>query len=351
MKFIRRIMLMLLLLCMALGATSCNEGDAVTKNNETESDTATVTEETSSETTNTVYEKIGINVMSFNCKGEFGTVTVKNASPTATANLSVDVRGPKLNKMLIGEKIDIVGFQEMKPQWQNWLKTSLNYNYAYVGGCTEKSQEGGYVAYLKDKYTVIEWNVFWLSDGAPDAYANSWGGDYDRICTWVLFQDNASEQYFLFVNTHLDTKWSIAGKGAELIVEQVKALRSKYQTQLSVSELPAIFVGDMNSEPTGDNNAAYNSIVESGVFKDALTVSKGEKISSLLSTAPDIVYCKSEENVSKNGHRIDHIFVTANIEVLHYRAVYTATNLCKYGNYMSDHNAVIAEILLPSVTD
>ncbi len=286
-----------------------------------------------------------IKVMSFNCKNYFKTNgSIQNTLDTV--DMSISARGPKLNKMILGEAVDIVGFQEMGAPWQEWLEQSLDCSYAYVGGHTQRSGEGGYIAYLKDRFTPIEWKVFWLSEGAPEAPENSWGSKYDRICTWVLFRENTSDEYFLLADFHLDhvNENKQRDKQATLVVEQMMRLKAEYEAELSVSNMPVVMTCDANSEATWQ---AYKNIVGSGKFFDSLLCSSGETVSEKLSSSPDWIYYESEADFKTDSHRIDYIFVTENVSVLNYSMIHSASNLCKYGAYISDHNAIFAEILMP----
>lgn len=280
-----------------------------------------------------------LNVMSFNVL--FTEESRTPAGATVGADLKVSTRGPKLNALLLGEKIDIAGFQELSKPWRDWMKKNLAENYAYVGGVTQGSSEAGYVVYREDKYTVLEHGVFWLSEGAPTTVANSWKGDLDRICTWVIFRDKATQEIFLFMDTHLDHAGSSArNNGAKLIVEQIGVLQERIQTTYGVASAPTVLVGDMNSTP---DSGVYSKFTE--ILSDSLEASRGLSLESAYSSSPGLICYAKDADYKKDGHRIDYIFVSKNIVVQNYKMIHTASNRCPYGEYLSDHNAVIAKIV------
>ncbi|MBO5295430.1 MAG: endonuclease/exonuclease/phosphatase family protein [Clostridia bacterium] len=334
----RRLCLILLVLCTLL--ISCQTGDSPV----TDCGTATVTgSENETETTTAAPPKksITFNVMSFNV---YYNEAVKhpNNNSEYPIDTTVKVRGPKLKALLEGEKIDIFGVQEFSEAWRNWMKKNPLGGYAYVGGYTESTGESGYVFYREDKFSVAEYGVFWLSEGAPTTPANSWHGDHDRSCTWAIMQSKENGKYFLFMDTHLDNAGVAArNRGSRLIVEQIALLQTKVKDQYGVADCPVILVGDMNSLP---ESLVYQTFTE--VLRDARTVSLGDSVDAKYSTSPGMRYYRDGEDFLANGHLIDYIFVSKSITVKKYSMIHTSSNRCPYGEYISDHNAIIARITL-----
>lgn len=279
-----------------------------------------------------------LNVMSFNV---YGT----NSDNTETSNgdpvdMRIKRRAPHLNDILLGEQIDIAGLQEVNSVWQSWLKTGLDDSYAYVGTHTANTGEGGYIIYLKDRLTVVENGVFWLAEGAPSSSVVGWDGKYDRICTWALFQVTSTGEYLLFMNTHLDHQGTLArAYGAKLIIEQMEQLRTTIDSTCGVKDCPVILTGDMNSEP---GSAAYKKFVSA--LTDSFFAVPENPFDEDTSTSPGLYYRTDAESYVIDGHRIDYIFISAeNVNALTYSMLHTSTNLCDYGTFLSDHNAVIVK--------
>lgn len=280
-----------------------------------------------------------LNVMSFNVLGN--NSESKETSNGDPVDMRIKRRAPHLNDVLLGEQIDIAGVQEMNAVWQSWLEVGLDKAYAYVGTHTAKTGEGGYIIYNKKKLTALKDGVFWIADGAPSASVVGWDGKYDRICTWALFQVNQTSEYLLFMNTHLDHQGTLArAYGAKLIVEQMQQLRATIEDTYNVKDCPVVITGDMNAEP---GSAAYSKFTAGLV--DSFHAAPNNPFDEDTSTSPGLYYRTSEDAFVVDGHRIDYVFISKeNITALKYNMLHTATNLCSYGQFLSDHNAVVVAI-------
>lgn len=280
-----------------------------------------------------------LNILSFNVySGNSDHAEISNAD---TADMRIEKRADKLNDLLLGENISIAGLQEVNSEWQNWLSTSLDSSYAYVGSCTEATHEGGYIVYNKETFSLITDGAFWLAEGAPSTAEIGWDGKYDRLCSWALLRIKDTNNHILFMNTHLDHKGTLARKySSKLILEQIDELLLHFEETYHIRNCSVILTGDMNSEP---KTSVYRTFTE--ILTDSFHVAKNNSVEEKASTSPGLYHRVSEENYVKDGHRIDYIFVSNNsFEVLTYKMLHTATNLCPYGEYLSDHNAIIAQL-------
>lgn len=286
--------------------------------------------------------KTVMKVMSFNVWGGNSSNQTTADGSNKRVDARVSVRSKKLNVMLDAEAIDIAGLQEVKDEWKTWMRNEMDERYAFVGRSTQETGEGGYVIYRKDKYTVKDSGAFWLVEGAPTTPQKHPDSNFDRMCTWVIFQVTATGEYFLFLDTHLDTVDSVRAGQATVLVGQIPILQAKVKESYGTESCPVILVGDMNSEI---DTEPYN--IMSKVLCDTRTYSKGSTVARDFSTSPWFWYCKTEADYKKDGHYIDYIFVSKGITVKNHKMIHTATNLCPYGSYISDHNAMISEIELP----
>lgn len=280
-----------------------------------------------------------LNILSFNVySGNSDHAEVSNAD---TADMRINNRSDKLNDLLLSENISIAGLQEVNSEWQNWLNISLDSSYAYVGTCTEDTHEGGYIVYRKETFSLISDGVFWLAEGAPSTAETGWDSEYDRLCSWALLQINNTENYILFMDTHLDHKGTLARKySAKLILEQIDKLKLHFEETFQINNCSVVLTGDMNSEP---KSSVYRTFTE--ILTDSFHAAQNNSVEAKASTSPGLYHRVSEENYVKDGHRIDYIFVSNNsFDVLTYKMLHTATNLCPYGEYISDHNAIIAQL-------
>ena len=193
------------------------------------------------------------------------------------------------------------------------------YQYARDDG----KQKGEYSAifYNPDKFSVSESSTFWFS-GTPSRPSVGWDASMERICTWALFEEKHTKKKFYVFNVHYDHIGQNAREeSSRLVLDSIRSKAEKY---------PVILLGDFNVE---DDNAAYLSIIELGIFSDAKLVSKTKPYGT------EGTYNAFDWNRMPHP-RIDYIFVSKGANVLNY-AVLTD----HYGlKYPSDHFPVVADI-------
>ena len=279
----------------------------------------------------TVIKAMSLNLFSKNREN----VPVSGGEP---ADMRVAIRGPKVNALLLSEGIEIAGLQEVTPAWQGWLADGLDESYHYFGTCTHDTKEGGYIIYRADKFSALESGTFWIAPGAPTSPAKGWDTRYDRLCTWGLFQSKQTNAYFLFLDAHLDHIGEEAKRnGALIILKQIKLLQDKVLESYSVANCPVILTGDMNSIPTSEPYRIFTS-----QLNDSLLYAVKTDVEECDASSPGLYYQESADAILRNYYRIDYILVNRDrVDVLEYQMVHTATNLCTYGPYVTDHNAVI----------
>jgi len=220
---------------------------------------------------------------------------------------------------------DVFGIQEALPNQVIDIATSLSeYSFVGIGRDGEGKGESSNIFYKKEHFKLLDNSTFWLSE-TPDRISKGWDAALNRVCTYALFMDVESKQFFWVFNTHLDHKGEIARtRSLELILSKI--------AQLNTKDYPVIFMGDFNSEPNSDRIVALEK-----VMNDSRIVSK-EKPFGPSGTFNDF---KHNEPVSK---LIDYIFLSKNkrIKVLKYAVLSDSKDL----RYPSDHLPVFAEINL-----
>lgn len=216
---------------------------------------------------------------------------------------------------------DVFGVQEALPNQMRDMDSLLpQYNFVGVGRDDGK-EEGEYSAifYNKEKFKVLKSSTFWLSE-TPDQVSMGWDAVCNRICTYALFEDKASEKQFWMFNTHFDHVGVEARKNsATLIIENIKKINSQ--------NLPVILSGDFNMEDT------HKSIQ----FIE-LHLQDSKAIANL-EFGPNGTFNNFEFNKPVT-RRIDYIFVSKGIEVDKY-AVLSDSWDCKYP---SDHLPVFVKV-------
>ena len=287
-----------------------------------------------------------INAMSYNVWGSppKNTTKVYTAwnNPESIVVTDLDTRGTKVNALLNGEAIDIAGFQEVSGNtgWTEWVKSKLDEKYAYVEGNTTDIKSGVYIIYRKDMLEVLDNGLFWLYDGAPNSPKKYEKSTFQRICNWGCFRIKKTGEVFVFMNAHLDTVAEVRPLQATVITSQIPSIVNSVRDKFDVPVCPVILVGDMNARP---NTEEYEIITS--VLQDSIKISSGATEDINLSSCTGCWYCESDADYNKVGFRIDYIFVSKdNCSVLNYKMVQTSTNISPYGEYSSDHNAVIAQL-------
>lgn len=211
-----------------------------------------------------------------------------------------DLRKGYLCDIINLEAFDIFGAQEVKkPQLDDMLAALPDYRYIGVGRDDGK-EKGEYspVFYRKDKFKLLDFGTFWLSE-TPDKVSKGWDGLCRRVCSWGYFQRKSDKTRFYFLCTHLDHKGPQAKlEGAKLIVKFVKEHCKGENT---------IIVGDFNVH---QGSESYRIFSESGILKDTYDIAKYR-------FAPTGTFNAFSPN-RYTTHRIDHIFVSNDIKASRY---------------------------------
>ena len=280
-------------------------------------------------------------MMSFNLYG-LNRQDVTSSKPERPVDGTSAHRGPMLKKLLLGEDIDVAGLQEIALHWKTWLRENLSDHYEVISVELGDHNDGSAVVYRKDRFLARDIGNFYLVLGAPGIPAKNPESHFARVCLWVVLKELATDRYFLFLATHLDTVESVKSEQARVLADAVPRLREAIKRKYRIDDCQLIMVGDMNSRPESEQYPILTSNL-----RDSRIVSEGRTVDGKICTSPGLRYCESEADFKRNGHLIDYVFVTEGITVKNYDMIQTSTNLCPYGEYISDHNAVIAEIQLP----
>lgn len=282
---------------------------------------------------------ISLRIMTFNVwyKNEEAQ-SIKNT--TETADVTVAARLPRLLEMMEAEQVDIAGLQEVGPAWiYNFGKTPPE-KYSFIGQHTKSTQEAGYILYNRERFQLLEHDYFWLAPDMPREPVKGWDGDHDRMVNWAVFKEKETGVVFLFCDTHFDNGGAQARlESAKLVNAWIQEKVQQLAGQYGLPQIPAFLVGDLNCQP---GSAPYLEL--SKVMTDARHAAEGETLSDTMTSSPGLTYLTEGEALPENGHFIDHIFFLGPVTVHSTKMELTATNLCSYGAYLSDHNAVFADV-------
>lgn len=218
---------------------------------------------------------------------------------------------------------DVFGVQEATPTQVVAISNALiQYENVGIGREGVGKGESSNIYFKKDKFTILDSSTFWLSD-TPNEISMGWDAACNRVCTYALFKDNKTKQFFWVFNTHLDHIGEVARtKGIELILSKIAALNTK--------KYPVIFMGDFNTEPKEDRIIKLQK-----VMNDSRSISQNKPF------GPEGTFngFKHDEPVTK---RIDYIFISknSNLNVIKYAVLSDSKDL----KYPSDHLPVLVEL-------
>ena len=277
------------------------------------------------------------------------------AKPRQTTSImSFNVKVNELNDYLSDARAKLVvdtilennpyvfGVQEADDLWMSRLNDHLGSIYTSVGkGRDGSTGEHSAIFYRTDMFNLIDSGTKWLSstpDKAGSKYSYTEGGttytaNYPRIMTYVVLERKSDGVKFIYVNTHLDNNGSNNGTVAEKIRQgEVEILLAEIQKLCTKhGNLPTIVSGDFNTQP---GTASYTTMTANGYLDSSKITKQGE-------IKP--TYNNNEDSFA--GIIFDYIFVSPNLA----NAVKTYT-VCppkRDGEWISDHNAIIATIALP----
>ncbi len=262
--------------------------------------------------------------------GAISTVSFNVAAPWGTSFDDTDsmTRCSRFVKDMNKVHPDLIGTQEMNSYWLKALKTDLkdydSYGVKRGGDSEENNSEINAVFWLKEKYTAVDKNTFWLSE-TPDkesryTYTDENGEQQEagcnRICSYVVLDDKESGEILIHMNTHLDNSSEEARVfGANVILEKVKELQAEYGEDTRI-----VLTGDFNNVADSD---AYKTLTE--VFSDTTDSDRAE------ATYQDWGYTDTGDKP------IDFIFTTG--KGVQYEILDNVS-----AGYVSDHYGIFSQI-------
>ncbi len=226
----------------------------------------------------------------------------------------------------------VFGVQEASVVWMAALKNGLGDLYTAVGAGRDGIGLGEHSAifYRTDKFNLIDSGTKWLSNTPDVAGSKLARANFPRIMTYVVLERKIDGVRFLYVNTHLDHNGNNSTEVAEQVrQEQIEILIAEIN---KLGDYPTIVTGDFNVSPGA---SAYTTMLAGG-FSDASLVAKKGEVKPTYNGMED----------DYEGAIIDYIFVSPGLA----DAVdtYTVCPAKRDGEWISDHNAIIATITLPT---
>ena len=254
----------------------------------------------------------GFKLMSFNVRYENSS---DNSSGHGWAK-----RREGVYEMLRTQRPLVMGVQECLYSQRYDIFSNVP-EYEVIGVGRDDGKEKGEIMaifYQKDSVSIVEWGTFWLSD-TPDKVSKGWDAACFRTCTWARFHHKRLNKDFLYLNTHLDHKGTVAREqSVKLIVQKIG--------ELNTSSLPCFLSADFNS--TEDNQ----------IFDPLKLFMKSARKTAPVSDSY-ATFNGFESSVKGSGSIIDHIFFSGNTQVTEYE---TVRDSWKNIAYISDHYPIYA---------
>ena len=287
-----------------------------------------------------------LKIMTYNvyCKNE----KVKNASTGKVTDCRYETRARYIVNNIMDNEPDSIGLQEVTPELKLFLENFEDLNgrilgarYAAVGeyrdSGTDKSNEGCFIYYNKDKYQVVKSGTIWLSESA-EKYSKHSESNYARIATYALLENKETGEEYVHVNTHLEHDHtsekktnSAAVSGAEQIVQLLNS---------SFPNTPAVITGDFNQLK---DSAPYNVFINAGFYdsRDASQTKNTYHNSYGIGSGSTPYAAKTIDHILYNGYFNKKSYTVYDEDY---------SNEAKYGRlklgyqYPSDHHPVVAAI-------
>ena len=237
----------------------------------------------------------------------------------------------------------IFGVQEADALWMSRLNSKLGHLYTSVGSGRDGgvSGETSSIFFRTDMFNLIASGTKWLS-GTPDKASKysytengtTYTANYNRVMTYVVLERKSDGARFIYVNTHLDNNGNNSGDVAEKIRQgQVEILVAQIQKLYNTyGNLATIVTGDFNTQP---GTASYKAMLANGYFDASKVAKQGEAKPT---------YNNNDDSFA--GVIFDYVFVSSDLASA--VQTYDVCSAKRDGQWVSDHNAIIADVLIPN---
>lgn len=230
-------------------------------------------------------------------------------------------RAPLVVNNVKQEQPDVIGFQEVQPIHEKYLRAHLD-GYEFIVAYRTKldPKEGMLLAYRKDRFTAEKEGMFWVSE-TPEKMSKDWGSASYRVAAYAKLLDKKTNKYVSIIDTHLDNASDKAREeGIRVLIKQVNSLEL----------VNPILLGDMNDF---DDSIMYKYATEHG-YVDAF------KVADTFYIGTGATYQAYGKKL--NHKRIDYFFLDPSIHVNDYHVVDKLYD----GVYPSDHFPIVININL-----
>ncbi|GAA2444500.1 endonuclease/exonuclease/phosphatase family protein [Actinomadura vinacea] len=234
-------------------------------------------------------------------------------------------RLPLMKNVLRKHQPDLLGVQEALWQQMRDLDGALpEHDWIGMGRQGGTRDEFSAIFYRKDRFEVLDFDHFWLSDTPNVIGSKTWGNNITRMVTWAKFRDRRTGTAFYHVNTHFDHQSENARvKSAELILQRVRGFEAG---------TPVVMTGDFNA--AAEKTQPYSVLTGQDAFVDTWKTAdkRGPAYNTFGGWKPPV----------PGGDRIDWILTRGDV-----RTGWTEIDpYQKDGLYPSDHYPVVAHVTI-----
>ena len=228
-------------------------------------------------------------------------------------------RMQRVVEQIRAESPDVVGMQEGTDKLCRKIIKELGDEYGMLGHGRESKSDGenNNILYKKNAFNLIESHTYWITE-TPEVYSKHPESACYRIFTYQLLERESDGQVFLHVNTHFDH----IGENAR--IEQAKILTAWIEKTFR-NQFPVVITGDFNCSA---ETTEYQTIIAADY---RATTSLGESKRTYQGCIDDWA-----------GTVIDFIFVNDLFVPVSYKVCPEKMD----GEWISDHNAIVSEVLL-----
>ncbi|MFA1540982.1 endonuclease/exonuclease/phosphatase family protein [Actinomadura monticuli] len=232
-------------------------------------------------------------------------------------------RLPLVEHLLHDHAPDLLGVQEARWYQVRDLARALP-AYGWIGLGTQGGTRDQFLSifYRKQRFEVLDFDHFWLSDTPSVIGSATWGNRYVRMVTWAKFRDRRTGAVLYQANTHLDNMSADSRvRSARLILGRVREFQAG---------VPVVLTGDFNS--AAGTSPVYSILTGSDAFRDTWTTAarRGPRYRTENHWLPP----------ERDGKRIDWILARGPV-----RTVWTEIDPYRDDEvYPSDHDPVIAHV-------
>lgn len=171
-------------------------------------------------------------------------------------------RRPLMRELLTRESPDIIGAQEARYDQVKGLAADLPV-YDWIGLGRDGGSRGEFMAifYRRDRFELLAFDHFWLSDTPEVIGSSTWGNTCRRMVTWGRFRDRPTGREFEVWNTHFDHEIELARQKSAALVRRRIAATDPVR--------PLLLLGDFNC--AAGASASYTELTAGAGLTDTWT--------------------------------------------------------------------------------